>query len=212
MVNEIFQSIQGEGHFSGYPCSFIRLSGCNLNCNWCDTKYAHGQGTAMDINEILSTIDSFENNIVEITGGEPLLQDNVYMLFDLIHQSNKRILLETNGSILLNKVPEFVHIIMDIKTPNSGGYHSNFLKNLSYLKRTDEIKIIISCHEDFEWILEICNSNKLFDFFIRPITLQPVFGKLAEHDLAHWILSFGKSFKMGMQLHKYIFGEFARGV
>ena len=211
VITEIFQSIQGEGHYSGFPCSFIRLTGCNLSCKWCDTEYAYDNGTSMDIDEIVTNVSEFNNRIVEITGGEPLLQENVYTLFDLLHQRGNHILLETNGSLLINQVPEYVHIIMDIKAPGSDGFDLNALKNLSYIKRTDEIKIVISNYEDFEWALETCSTNQLFNFFEKPIILQPAFRMLPEQELSRWILNSGKLFKLGVQLHKYIFGENVRG-
>jgi 7-carboxy-7-deazaguanine synthase len=212
IITEIFQSIQGEGHYSGFSCSFIRLTGCNLLCKWCDTTYAYENGNNMDIQDIVSEMDRFNNKFVEITGGEPLLQKNVYNLFDSLHRRNYRLLLETNGSLLIDKVPEYVHIIMDIKTPSSGGYRQSWINNLAYMKKSDEIKIVVSNYEDFEWALKICTSNHLFDFFEKPIILQSAFGILREQDLAGWILESGKFFKMGVQLHKYIFGELVRGV
>ncbi|MDH4263452.1 MAG: radical SAM protein [Spirochaetia bacterium] len=211
-ITEVFQSIQGEGHYSGIPCSFIRLTGCNLLCKWCDTTYAYKNGESLEINDIINEINIFNNELVEITGGEPLLQDNVYDLIDYLHQNNNRVLLETNGSLFIDRVPEYVHIIMDIKTPSSGGYTEGYLKNLPIIKKTDEIKIVISNYNDFKWALNMCLDNNLFDYFEKPILVQPAFGILNEQDLAAWILDSKVFFKLGIQLHKYIFGEHVRGV
>jgi len=211
-ITEIFQSIQGEGHYSGYPCGFIRLTGCNLLCKWCDTKYAYDDGSIMDVEDIINEVNSLNTDLVEITGGEPLLQDNIYLLFEALQQQKKRVLLETNGSILIDRIPKYVHIIMDIKTPSSDGYSDTFIKNLAYLKKTDEIKIVIASFEDFEWILDTAVLYNLFEIVDKPVILQPAFGILPEQELAAWILDSGKPFKLGVQLHKYIFGEFARGV
>lgn len=211
-ITEIFYSIQGEGAFSGYPCSFIRLSGCNLSCTWCDTTYSHQEGELLSIEDVCNKVDAYNCNLVEITGGEPLLQDNVYPLLNSLNSMNKNILLETNGSVSLEKVPPYVHIIMDIKTPSSNSSSDMFIENIPFLKKSDEIKIVISDREDFNWTVKVCNDYKLLNLFTVPITLQPAFGILKENDLAEWILSSGYNFKLGVQLHKYIFGDQIRGV
>jgi len=212
LITEIFKSIQGEGHYSGLPCSFIRLTGCNLSCHWCDTTYAYENGTHFDIDDIINTILIHETKLIEITGGEPLLQNNVFFLIKKLHEHGKIILLETNGSITIKEVPNYVHIIMDIKTPYSNGYSKNCFENLSYLKKSDEIKIVIENYRDFEWSMTICDSYDLHNLVEKPIILQPVFNLLSPMILAKWIIESRKFFKLGIQLHKYVFGDNIQGV
>jgi len=211
-ITEIFYSIQGEGSYTGLACAFIRMSGCNLSCVWCDTKYSHSQGNNFSIPEILKAINLYNCNLVEITGGEPLLQKNIYPLFEMLNRDKKKILLETNGSISLNRVPDYVHIIMDIKTPSSMAYSDFFIENLPYLKYSDEMKIVISNRKDFDWALNLYSSFNFNELLEKPVILQPAYKILSEKSLAMWILESGKSFKLGLQLHKYIFGENVKGV
>jgi 7-carboxy-7-deazaguanine synthase len=211
-INEIFNSIQGEGLYSGQPCTFIRLTGCNLRCTWCDTKYAYTNGKKMSTQNIIQTVLEYNCNLIEITGGEPLLQEEVFSLINDLHNYRKKILIETNGSLPILNIPHFVHVIMDIKPPSSNGFSKQSIENIKFLKKTDEIKIIIEKHDDFVWANQLISKLNLFNKLNNPIILQPVFGVLQERELASWILESKNKYKLGIQLHKYIYDENMMGV
>ena len=211
-INEIFYSIQGEGTYAGYPCVFVRLNGCNLRCIWCDTKYAlYKDFIKLSIEDIIEKINTFKSNIVEITGGEPLIQDQTYELIENLHKNKKTILLETSGSICIKKVPHYVHIIMDIKAPGSGEQNKNIYSNIKTLKPTDDIKIIIGSIKDFKWVEKLVKNHNLFARK-NPVILQPAFNKISASLLGEWIKDSKFLFKLGLQLQKYIFSEKERGV
>jgi len=210
-ISEIFYSIQGEGSYSGYPCVFIRVGGCNLNCIWCDTKYAFSSTHKLKIEEIVKKINKYPTNMVEITGGEPLLQKNIYFLFNKINMSRKKILLETSGSLDISKVPSYVHIIMDLKAPGSGEEKYNDYDNIIRLKPSDDIKIVISDENDFRWVEKLFYKNN-FKKFEKPIILQPVHNILHPSNLSDWIKNSKVPFRLGLQLQKYIYPKKNRGV
>lgn len=211
-VNEIFHSIQGEGTYALYPCIFIRLSGCNLRCVWCDTTYSFYEGNSEPIAEILAQIADWHTPLVEITGGEPLLQRNVYALMQLLHESGRQVLLETSGSILIDKVPEFVHIILDMKAPASGESAANRYENLSLLKPSDDLKIVLANHADFSFAVDLVSAHALSERLLRPVILQPVFGQLEPAELGEWIKAASIPFRLGLQLHKFIYEPSLRAV
>ncbi len=211
-INEIFYSIQGEGTYALYPCVFIRLTGCNLRCSWCDTTYSFHEGEHRTLKNIQNEIATYPTRWVEITGGEPLLQRNVYELFDLLHELEKCVLLETSGSILLDKVPSFVHIVLDMKAPGSGESEKNRYENLKLLKPTDDLKIVVKNKEDFNFAVSLIEEHSLMDSLDKPAIVQPVFGALEPHELGEWVKFAKVPLRLGMQLHKYIYDPKQRAV
>lgn len=211
-VNEIFYSIQGEGSYALYPCVFIRLTGCNLRCVWCDTTYSYYEGTTQQIGQILETINTYPCELVEVTGGEPLLQKNVYMLFEALHNANKKILLETSGSILIDKVPSYVHTVLDIKPPDSGEDRKNQYENLTFVKPTDDVKFVVASPDDFAFAESITQKYMLNTKLDKPPIVQPVFGALDGGKLGEWIKKSKISFRLGLQLHKFIYEPNLRAV
>ena len=211
-VNEIFHSIQGEGTYALYPCIFIRLTGCNLRCTWCDTTYSFFEGQGQSLAEIAAQVAGFNANLVEITGGEPLLQKNVYALMDLLAEQGKKVLLETSGSILIDRVPQYVHIILDMKAPGSAEDAKNKYENLSLLKRTDDLKIVVTNRADFDFALDLVARYNLATKLDRPAIVQPAFGQLEPVELGEWIKDSTVPLRMGMQLHKYIYEPTLRAV
>jgi 7-carboxy-7-deazaguanine synthase len=206
-VCEIFASIQGESSLIGIPMVFIRLTGCNLRCTYCDTKYAYTEGQEMSIKKIINTVKNFRLKFVEITGGEPLLQTEVYELMDELVK-NYNVLLETNGSLSIEKVNSKIKVIMDIKTPGSGMSDKNYLENLNFLKKKDEVKFVLTDRNDYDWAKDFIKKNNIN---VREILFSPAFGSLNPQDLARWILEDALPVRMNLQIHKYIFGEI-RGV
>lgn len=211
-VNEIFHSIQGEGTYALYPCTFIRLTGCNLRCTWCDTTYSFYEGQGQTIADIVAQATGFNSSLAEITGGEPLLQKNVYALMDMLAEKGKKVLLETSGSILIDRVPQYVHIILDMKAPGSGEDTKNKYENLSLLKRTDDLKIVVTGCADFDFAINLIERHNLTDRLERPPIIQPAFGQLEPVELGEWIKESRQPLRMGMQLHKYIYEPTLRAV
>ncbi len=210
VVHEIFRSIQGESTFAGRPCTFIRLSGCNLRCVWCDTPYAWHQGSEYTLPDIMKLVRIYPADLMEITGGEPLLQADTPRLCALLLESGATVLLETNGSQNIDLAPMGVHRIMDIKTPSSQEQHSFDEKNIARLRRGDEIKFVIGDRTDMDYALSVTETYALSDHF--PVLFSPMLEKLAPHQLAKWILDSGKPVRLQMQLHKIIWDPEKRGV
>ncbi len=215
-ISEIFYSVQGEAFYSGYPCIFIRTSGCNLKCSWCDTPYAT-EGTFLTIEEILNKVKAFNNcKLVELTGGEPLRQPVSIELMHQLISFGYKVLLETNGSCDISRVPKDVHIIMDIKCPSSGMSEYNLLSNLDYLKPTDEIKFVVKDRSDFDWAKSFIlnhslNKNQTSDK--SNLLVSAIFGKLKLEDLVQWIKETPDiHFKLNTQIHKFIWDPSRRGV
>ncbi len=215
-ISEIFYSVQGEAFYSGYPCIFIRTSGCNLKCSWCDTKYAD-KGSLLTIKEILDKVKNFNNcKLVELTGGEPLRQPSSIKLMSYLIDQNYKVLLETNGSCDIKDVPQKVHIILDIKCPSSGMSTYNLLSNLNYLKPTDEIKFVVQDRSDFDWaksfiLSHSLNKNQTSDK--SNLLVSAIFGKLKLEDLVQWIKETPDiHFKLNVQIHKFIWDPSRRGV
>ncbi|HHE37575.1 MAG TPA: radical SAM protein [Candidatus Cloacimonetes bacterium] len=210
-LSEIFFSIQGESSFTGFPCIFIRLSGCNLRCKYCDTVYSYETKFTLSVNDILKKIEKYNPiKLVEITGGEPLLQNEVYKLFHILKDNDYKILLETNGSINLKNVPEDVIKIVDVKCPSSG-YEKSFLKeNLNYIDaEKDELKYVISNREDYLYALDFIRENDLQNY---KNIFSPVLSELSPETLAEWLLVDKSNYRMQLQLHKYIWGRNTKGV
>ena len=209
-VNEIFKSIQGESSYAGIPCVFVRLTGCNLRCSYCDTTYAYDEGVEMSVNGILSTIKGYGCKNVCVTGGEPLLQSSVIKLIDLLKISHYNIFVETGGSINIDMLPKAVTRIMDIKCPDSGMEKEMDWGNIERLKARDEVKFIISSKKDYEWAKRITRKYKLTDK--AQILFGVAYGRMKPKTLAGWILKDNLEVRFQLQLQKYIWPNKVRGV
>ena len=210
-VNELFYSIQGESSFAGRPCVFIRLTGCNLRCAWCDTRYAFDEGNEMSISEILRAAAAYPARLALVTGGEPMLHKGIYALLEALLASAYTVLLETGGHEPLAAVDARVHKIMDFKCPSSGMAGRNNYVNVDCLTRNDEVKFVIADWNDFEWACDIIKKYDLMDR-VDMVHFSPVFGKISFAELAAWILRCGLDIRMQPQLHKIIWPEIDRGV
>ncbi len=211
-INEIFYSIQGESSYGGYPCVFIRLTGCNLRCSYCDTQYAYFEGEQLEIDDILKRIKLYQCKLVEITGGEPLLQQKTPQLITQLLEKRYKVLLETNGSQDIRQVdPRCVRII-DIKCPSSGEADQNKLDNLNHLTQEDEIKFVIGNRQDYEFAKNIIPLTELDKKPLRFIHFSPVFGRLEPRTLAQWLLEDHLPVRLHLQLHKIIWAPEQRGV
>ena len=208
-VNEIFHSIQGESSWSGRPCVFIRLTGCNLRCAYCDTSYAYEQGRFMEIPEIMERVRRLRCDLVEVTGGEPLIQADTPLLIGGLLDAGHTVLLETNGSIDIGVVDPRCIRIMDIKCPSSGMAGQNDLRNLQKLGVQDELKFVIGSREDYEFARDLLSTLPAARY---KINFSPVFGSLALRSLAEWILEDRLPVRLNLQLHKIIWGPEATGV
>lgn len=210
-VNEIFYSIQGESTKAGLPCIFIRLTYCNIRCIYCDTEYAFYEGKDMTIEEILKEIKKYNCSLVEITGGEPLVQENVHGLMKILSDNGYTVMLETGGSLPIENVDKRVKVIMDLKTPYSKMEKKNRYENISYLKSSDEVKFVIGSREDYDWakdkIMEYDLLNK-----VEQVLFSPVFDKVENIELAKWILDDSLNVRFQLQMHKYIWHPEERGV
>ena len=209
-VCEIFSSIQGESSYAGLPCTFVRLTGCNLRCVYCDTRYAYEEGIDMSIEQIIKTVKGFGINTVEITGGEPLIQNETVTLIQGFFEEGFVVLLETNGSVSIEHIDSRTVIIMDIKTPSSMMSGSFNKKNLDYIKDTDEIKFVLMNREDYEWARDFIRENDLLNKC--NVLFSPVFGVLSPRDLSQWIINDRLKIRLNLQLHKYIYDPALRGV
>jgi 7-carboxy-7-deazaguanine synthase len=209
-VNEIFYSIQGESSYAGKPCVFIRLTGCNLRCSYCDTEYAFHEGENVSIGDIIKKVATYGCKLIEITGGEPLLQENVHHLMKILCDKNYQVMLETGGQMDINGVDKRVKIVMDIKCPSSGEIKKNLWQNISSLQKKDEVKFVIRDRTDFDWAVAMIAQYKLDK--ICPVVFSPVFDKMDNARLADWILHSRLNVRMQLQIHKYIWGTDKRGV
>jgi len=209
-ICEIFYSIQGESTFSGLPCIFIRTSGCNLRCSYCDTKFAYKEGYEMGVYEILEKIKQYNCRLLEITGGEPLLQEKIYELINQVINKGYTIILETNGSLLIDRLPKQVIKILDIKCPGSCQSDLMNFKNLNYLNKEDQIKFVIMDRVDYDYAKEVILNNKLVDRV--NILFSPVHEILEPKRLAEWILRDNLNVRLQIQLHKIIWDPLMRGV
>jgi 7-carboxy-7-deazaguanine synthase len=210
-INEIFHSIQGESTHTGRPCVFVRLTACDLRCSWCDTPYAFHEGRKMSVDEVLSDVAAFECQVVEITGGEPLLQPDVYPLMSELLARGHTVLLETGGHRSVAQVPSGVVRIIDVKCPASGEAAKNDWSNLELLTPTDEVKFVVQDREDYEFARDVIARHALVGR-CRAILISPVHGVLPGKDLAAWILADRLPVRLQLQAHKYIWSADARGV
>lgn len=216
-ITEIFKSIQGESALAGTPCVFIRFTGCNLRCSYCDTTYAYEGGEKLSIEEILSKVAGYKSELVEITGGEPLLQDGVYPLIKTLIAEGKYILIETNGSIDVGRVQglkgsrgQGAKIIMDVKCPGSGMSGEMNWENLNKLGTDDEVKFVLNSREDYDWSKDIIKKYSLIGRC--HISMSPAYNKLEPAELSRWMLSDNMNIRLNLQLHKYIWGDGVIGV
>lgn len=209
-INEIFYSIQGESTNVGLPTVFVRTTGCNLRCTYCDTTYSYYEGQEQQLEQILSTIASFGTKYVCITGGEPLLQKEVFQLMKTLCDRGFVVSLETSGSKNIFEVDSRVKIILDVKTPDSGAADSFLMQNLSHATSTTEFKFVICSKKDFDWSENFCRQHDLFEKFI--VLYSPSFGKIEPQWLAQNILTKNSHARLQLQLHKYIWLPETRGV
>lgn len=210
LVSELFYSIQGESSYAGYPCLFIRLAGCNLRCSYCDARYTYEEaGREMALAEVIAFVQASPVPLVEITGGEPLLQKNVYRLMDELLAADRRVLLETNGSISLEKVPAGVVKIMDVKCPGSGMHAQLRADNFARLGPGDELKFVLCSRADYDWAVAMLGKNSFNQDLI--IHFSPVTGQLAPSQLAEWILHDRLPVRLQLQLHKVLWPAVNRG-
>ncbi len=204
VVNEIFYSIQGESTHAGRPCVFVRLTGCNLRCSYCDTRYAYEDGREMKIEEIIDVVDSYGCPLIEITGGEPLLQATTPDLVSELLKRGYEVLLETNGSLDISSVDNRCLKIVDFKSPSSGMSERNDLENIARLSDGDEVKFVIGNRSDYEFARDLIKKTGLEPSATYPIHFSPVFGKQDPGTLAEWILDDRLNVRLQIQLHKII--------
>jgi len=209
-VTEIFHSIQGESTHAGLPCVFVRLTGCNLRCSWCDTAYAFHGGRAMTRDEVIDRVRGYGCPMVEITGGEPLLQPEVLPLMEELVGLGFRVLLETGGSLPIDEVPQGVLRIIDVKCPGSGEADRNLWSNLDRLREGDELKFVIAGRADYDWAVE--RIERLGLAGRCPMLFSPVHGLMEPAELARWVLEDGQPVRVQLQLHKLIWPGRLQGV
>jgi 7-carboxy-7-deazaguanine synthase len=201
VIHEIYASIQGESTFAGLPCTFVRTTGCNLRCVWCDTPQAFYGGTRMPMSDVLAKALSFGTPLVELTGGEPLLQPAVLPLMSTLCDAGKTVLIETSGEADVAGVDPRVHKIMDLKAPGSGESHRNRWSNLDHIGKGDEIKFVLAGREDYEWMRDTICTRELAARTPN-LLASTVFGKLAARELVEWVLSDALPVRVQLQMHK----------
>jgi len=210
-INEIFHSIQGESTHTGRPCVFVRLTACDLRCSWCDTPYAFTEGQKMTLDDVLERVEGYGCDLVEITGGEPLLQRDVYPLMEQLLASGKTVMVETGGHRSIKDVPSDVIRIVDVKCPGSGESAKNHWENLDLLSLRDEVKFVIRDRADYEYAKDVVARYGLLDRTAAGL-FSPVHGVLDAKDLAAWILEDRVPVRLQLQAHKYIWEPHTRGV
>jgi len=208
-VTEIFHSIQGESSHAGRPCVFVRLTGCNLRCRWCDSEYTFTGGEKITLDDVVARVKSYGCDLVEITGGEPLAQAEAFELVRRLCDDGLEVLIETSGSIDIAPVDRRAKIILDVKCPGSGEAEKNRWSNLGELREHDEIKFVIADRADYDWARQVIADRGLAG---RTILFSPVWGELDLRPLAEWMLADRVPARLQTQLHKHIWGAEARGV
>jgi 7-carboxy-7-deazaguanine synthase len=210
-INEIYYSLQGESTWVGWPCVFVRLTFCNLRCNYCDTEYAFYEGKNRTLSEILDAVGTFRCRLVEVTGGEPLLQKNVLPLMSMLCDSGYTVLLETSGAHDISKIDRRVHRIMDLKTPGSGEVNKNLWSNIAYLTPRDEVKFVMGSREDYEW-----SRGRVLQYDLparcQAVLFSPIFGRIDPRQIVEWILADNLNVRFQLQMHKFIWSPTQRGV
>jgi len=210
-INEIFYSVQGESTWAGRPCVFVRLTACDLRCSWCDTPYAFHEGRKRSVEDVVADVERYACPVVEVTGGEPLLQEDVYALMDELLARGKTVLLETGGHRSTARVPESVVTILDIKCPGSGEADRMDWDNLSRLRPRDEVKFVIRDRADYDYAQDVIARHDLAAR-AAAVHLSPVHGALDPKTLSEWVLADRLPVRVQLQLHKYIWPADARGV
>lgn len=210
-VTEIFHSIQGESTRAGTPCVFVRLTACDLRCSWCDTPYAFHEGGKRSVDDVVAEVEGYGCPTVEITGGEPLLQDDVYLLMERLLAQGKTVLVETGGHRSIARVPPGVIKIVDVKCPGSGESHRNDWDNLNRLSTQDEVKFVIKDRVDYEYAVDIVRTRGL-EGRCAALLFSPVHGVLDPRSLAEWMLADRVAARLQLQLHKFIWPPTQRGV
>ena len=209
-VNEIFHSIQGESTHAGLPCVFVRLTGCNLRCTWCDTEYAFHEGEPLSVEEVVTRVAAYGCRLVEITGGEPLLQPEAIPLLEALLERGFTVLLETGGSLPIDEVPVGVRRIVDVKCPGSTESGSTRWDHIAQLREGDELKFVLDGRGDYEWAVEQIRERSLAG--LCPLIFSPVHGRLDPGKLARWVLEDRIPVRVQVQLHKVIWPGAERGV
>ena len=210
-VNEIYRSIQGESTWAGLACVFVRLTFCDLRCTYCDTAYAFYAGSKMKLSEIVAQVLAFDCPLVEITGGEPLLQKNTLPLMRELCDRQKTLLLETSGAHDISRIDPRVHRIMDLKTPGSGESERNRYENIAFLTRRDEVKFVIGSREDYLWSKQKIQEFELVDR-CGTVLFSPIFGRIDPRTIVEWMLEDRLRVRFQLQMHKFIWAPETRGV
>jgi 7-carboxy-7-deazaguanine synthase len=209
-INEIYKSVQGESSKAGLPCTFVRLTYCNLRCTYCDSEYAFYEGKEMEIDEIVAEVKQLECNLVEVTGGEPLFQKESIELLKQLCDEGYEVMLETGGSLPIEQVDKRVMIIMDLKCPSSKMMKKNLYENIEHLKTKDEVKFVIGTREDYDWTKEIITKYNLTKKC--PVLFSTVFGAINPAAMVEWILQDKLNVRFQLQMHKYIWDPKTKGV
>jgi 7-carboxy-7-deazaguanine synthase len=210
-INEIFYSIQGESTYAGRPCVFVRLTACDLRCSWCDTPYSFHEGGKRSLDDVVAEVNGYACPLVEVTGGEPLLQEEVYGLMETLLASGRTVLLETGGHRSTARVPPAVVTILDVKCPGSGESHCNDWSNLERLRPHDEVKFVIKDRVDYEYARDVVSRHEL-DTRAGAVLFSPVHGALDPKQLSEWVLADRLRVRVQLQIHKYIWDPSTRGV
>jgi 7-carboxy-7-deazaguanine synthase len=215
-VTEIFHSVQGESTWAGLPCTFVRLTGCPLRCTWCDTEYAFHGGERMTLDDIVVRVEQIGTRLVEITGGEPLIHPNAFVLARRLLDGGHTVLVETSGAVDVSPLDSRVHKIMDLKCPGSGEESKNLWSNLDHLTERDEVKFVIKDRTDYEWAREVIRvrglDRRVEDGKLRALLFSPVWDAIEFRDLAEWVLEDRLPVRYQIQLHKVIWGANVPGV
>ena len=209
-ITEIYQSIQGESSYAGLPCVFVRTTGCDLRCSWCDSEFTFTGGTTMSLDEILTEVETYDCKLVELTGGEPLLQKDINELAVRLADSGHTVLIETGGHRDISKLDPRVIRIMDLKCPDSGESEQNLWSNIAHLRPIDEVKFVIASRKDYEWALQAIRQHGLEDR--TGILISTVFGAVKAEQVVDWMLADKLRARFQLQLHKYIWEPNARSV
>jgi 7-carboxy-7-deazaguanine synthase len=210
LIHELYRSLQGESTFAGLPCVFIRLTACHLRCGYCDTPHAFHQGEVRTLDDVVGSALALGGPLVEVTGGEPLLQPEVHPLMTRLADAGRTVLLETSGALDISPVDPRVRIILDLKTPGSGEVGANFWPNLDRLRPTDEVKLVVCGREDFRWAEAVVRDHRLADRV--PVIVSPAHGRVDPAELADWVLASGLPIRLQVQLHKVLWHPDRRGV
>ena len=210
-INEIYLSVQGESTWAGLPCVFVRFTGCDSRCSYCDTEYAFYEGSRKSLDQVFDEVMRFECPLVEITGGEPLLQKNVLSLMAALCDADRTVLIETSGAHDISGIDPRVHRIMDLKTPSSGEVARNLYANIALLNHRDEVKFVIGSRDDYEWSREQIEYHQLANR-VKAVLLSPVFGRIEPREIVEWMLKDRLSARFQLQIHKFIWEPRARGV